>query len=42
MRITSSSSRRGKCTMIGLLTGSLIICSPSRRRRRLVSCGRLS
>nr|DAQ47068.1 MAG TPA: hypothetical protein [Caudoviricetes sp.] len=29
------------CTMIGSLTGLLIICSPSRRRRLLVFCGRL-
>nr|DAV87830.1 MAG TPA: hypothetical protein [Caudoviricetes sp.] len=32
----------GACTMIGSLTGLLIICSPGRRRRRPVSCGRLS
>nr|DAK64354.1 MAG TPA: hypothetical protein [Caudoviricetes sp.] len=31
----------GACTMIGSPTGSLTICSPGRRRRRLVSCGRL-
>nr|DAN02254.1 MAG TPA: hypothetical protein [Caudoviricetes sp.] len=42
LRITSSRPRRGKCTMIGSLTGLLTICSPSRRRRLLVSCGRLS
>nr|DAV86561.1 MAG TPA: hypothetical protein [Caudoviricetes sp.] len=41
-QITSSSLRRGKCTPIGLLTGLSIICSPGRRRRRHVSCGRLS
>nr|DAR91581.1 MAG TPA: chitin synthase regulator [Caudoviricetes sp.] len=34
--------RRGKCAMIGLLTGLLTICSPSRRRRRPGFCGRLS
>nr|DAQ96709.1 MAG TPA: hypothetical protein [Caudoviricetes sp.] len=32
----------GACTMIGSSTGSLIICSPSRRRRRPGFCGRLS
>nr|DAE80153.1 MAG TPA: hypothetical protein [Caudoviricetes sp.] len=42
LRITSFSPLRGKCTPIGLLIGLLIICSPGRRRRRLVSCGRLS
>nr|DAS08691.1 MAG TPA: hypothetical protein [Caudoviricetes sp.] len=42
LRITSSSPRRGKCTMIGSLTGLLIICSLNRRRRRPGFCGRLS
>nr|DAF93801.1 MAG TPA: hypothetical protein [Siphoviridae sp. ct0eR1] len=42
MRITSLRPRRGRCTVIGLLIGLLIICSPGRRRRRLGFCGRLS
>nr|DAO84545.1 MAG TPA: hypothetical protein [Caudoviricetes sp.] len=42
LRITSSRPCRGKCTVIGSLIGLLTICSPGRRRRRLVSCGRLS
>nr|DAR43428.1 MAG TPA: Lysosome-associated membrane glycoprotein 2 PROTEIN [Caudoviricetes sp.] len=29
------------CIMIGSLTGSLIICSPGRRRRHPGFCGRL-
>nr|DAV47409.1 MAG TPA: chitin synthase regulator [Caudoviricetes sp.] len=29
------------CIVIGSLIGLLIICSPGRRRLRLVSCGRL-
>nr|DAV71071.1 MAG TPA: hypothetical protein [Caudoviricetes sp.] len=32
----------GVCTMIGSLTRLSAICSPGRRRRHLVSCGRLS